>query len=1388
MSKENTLLQTDEINTTSSGIKNIGIFQFEVDSNKVSWNDALKEIHQVPKAYIPDAESIYGNCKEGIYKERLSKEHTQALSSGDSFELEYEVITATGNSRLLNVDVHAINDNGKCTSLHGIITDITNINKNNTDTYILKKQLEFAEKLANSGSWKWDICSNKLTWTNNFYNILKHNNESPLSFETFLEYVHEDDKEKIAAKFDLALKTKRFPNSNYRIVLKDGTIKNMKSIGEVITDVHGEVITVMGTCQDITESKERNQQLLQKNQQLELTENSNEAGTWSWNPITGMFKWSENLYEIMDFDKNIPMNFEVLYTRIHPEDKHIVDDSMQLVQDTGVKRTFTHRIIINDGSIRTLEIVADIVSNKFNNQPEFIGTARDITNTLNIAQELNQKDQLLNFSEQLTTMGYWKYKPSINDVYWSDNLYHIFDQSKKNDVTFETYFHKIHPDDKNFVKKRILQSIKENKFYDFTHRIILKSNKIRVIQIIGKVTVNKIDGLQELLGTCLDITESHSKDLELTEKNYRLNVAEKMAMIGYWQWNTPTNEVIWSDNLYDIYGHDEETPITFETYINYIHKEDREHIVTKLTNAMEHGAFPESTYRIQLEDGTIKTIKSLGKITRNKKGEVLEMTGVCQDITEAKTRELELIQKNQQLSLAEQMAKLGSWQWQPEKEIFKWSDNHYRIYGYEPGELIDLEKSLAKIYPPDLEKVKRVTYEIISGIEHNEINYRIKLDEDTIKTLEVRGITAINEAGDLEITGTTQDITSRVKAEKEIKEKNHLLSVSEEMAIMGSWKWNPSTGVSTWSDNLYKIYGLELHDPITIDLFLSIVHPDDVDKTNKHIKSILDTHKSDKKLSFRIIKQNGDIRSLDLVSEIIEDQNGNIKELIGTTQDVTAKIKAEEKINKKNQLLSYAEEIAMMGSWHFDVHNNKLKWSDNLYKIYGLEVNSPMSMNVFYSKIHPDDLEIVKEQVQKCIEGDENIKPIFFRIILNNGNILYIESIAGITKNHLGEVVEIAGTAQDITERLKIEKDILEKNQLLNFAEQLSSIGHWKWDIVNDVMENSENLLKILDFNQETKLNFNTYINRVHPADREKVIDVSRKIIETKKFDKFHHRIIKNDNSIRSIKLIGEVILDSEGNVIELIGSSQDITEQIEAQKKILDANRSLEKSTINLTSKNKQLAEFNHITSHNLRSPVSNLNALLGLYKNTQNESKKVEIFGKFEIVIDHLTETLNALIETISIKHSANEITQELYFAQTLLKTKEILAAELIESKADIRCDFSKAKNVKYNPIYLESIFLNLVSNSLKYRSEDRVPEISITSNTVNGRITLKFEDNGLGIDMKSNGHKLFGLNKVFHKHPEAKGIGLFLTKAQIVAMGGSISAKSTVNVGTTFFIILN
>ena len=158
------------------------------------------------------------------------------------------------------------------------------------------------------------------------------------------------------------------------------------------------------------------------------------------------------------------------------------------------------------------------------------------------------------------------------------------------------------------------------------------------------------------------------------------------------------------------------------------------------------------------------------------------------------------------------------------------------------------------------------------------------------------------------------------------------------------------------------------------------------------------------------------------------------------------------------------------------------------------------------------------------------------------------------------------------------------------------------------------------------------------------------------------------------------------------------------------------------------------------------------------------------------------------MKITNNTSKEFESVKFNDVLNKTKDILTGQIMKNEAVITSDFSEMAKIKYDTIYLESIFLNLVGNSLKYRSNERIPEIFIKSEVIKGKVRLIFKDNGLGIDLEKHGHKLFGLNKVFHRHPEAKGVGLFMVKTQVEALNGTIYATSEVNKGTTFTINFN
>jgi len=252
-----------------------------------------------------------------------------------------------------------------------------------------------------------------------------------------------------------------------------------------------------------------------------------------------------------------------------------------------------------------------------------------------------------------------------------------------------------------------------------------------------------------------------------------------------------------------------------------------------------------------------------------------------------------------------------------------------------------------------------------------------------------------------------------------------------------------------------------------------------------------------------------------------------------------------------------------------------------------------------------------------------------------------------------------------------------------------------------------------------------------------------------------------------------------------LYGTAIDITERKKTEEALILSKSNLEVASSELLEQNRQLNEFAHIISHNLRSPVGNISALISLLGEQSTLDDYKEIFERLKYTSLNMKETLNELMETLKIKRGAESERVILKFKTILKKIMEDLAGELMQCDGEITFNFTASSEISYNKTYLESILLNLLSNAIKYRSPKRPLKVHFKTEVIDQMVILKVTDNGLGIDMKLYGDKLFGLRKTFHEHKDAKGVGLFLTKSQVEAMGGKIWIESAVDKGTTVLI---
>lgn len=253
---------------------------------------------------------------------------------------------------------------------------------------------------------------------------------------------------------------------------------------------------------------------------------------------------------------------------------------------------------------------------------------------------------------------------------------------------------------------------------------------------------------------------------------------------------------------------------------------------------------------------------------------------------------------------------------------------------------------------------------------------------------------------------------------------------------------------------------------------------------------------------------------------------------------------------------------------------------------------------------------------------------------------------------------------------------------------------------------------------------------------------------------------------------------NAQGELTMVIGFGLDITD-----RKIMEEKQNA--LVKQLSTQNTQLIDFCNIVSHNLRAPLVNMSMLVSFIEETMDVEEQKELIGKLNPVLDNLHTTFNELVESIQIKQDLEIKSEKIVLKDYLQRTIDVLKMEINKSEAEIIDDFEEAPEVYYPPKYLLSIFQNLVSNALKYQSPERKPVIRLTTKRQHDSIILSVQDNGLGIDLIKHKDNFFKIGKVFHRHPNAKGFGLFMTKTQVDAMEGNIWVESTPDVGTTFFI---
>lgn len=467
--------------------------------------------------------------------------------------------------------------------------------------------------------------------------------------------------------------------------------------------------------------------------------------------------------------------------------------------------------------------------------------------------------------------------------------------------------------------------------------------------------------------------------------------------------------------------------------------------------------------------------------------------------------------------------------------------------------------------------------------------------------------------------------------------------------------------------------------------------------------------------------------------------------------------------------------------WDWKIQEDSINWNKGIEGVFGYNPSEVgKTSKWWFDKIHPEDSIRMSIKLYSFIEQKTEKWQDQYRFKCADGTYKYVLDRGFLLKDENGRAIRMIGAIQDITkqkeeeQRLKLLETVITQSKDSILITEANSVNRRIPKIVyvnpafsqmsgylsNEIIGKSPNIFKGPKSDSEELKKLLRAIKNEEEC-----------LIETITYTKN-----KEEYWVRFSMI---PIFNSEGIISHWISIQRDITDEkkLETEKEHLIRE---------LTQNNKDLKQFSYITSHNLRAPLSNLIGLLNLIEDIPIENEELEeILAGFTKSTHLLNETINDLVKVIIIKDNPSMQKEEVSLKEVFENVFSQLSFQIELHKPIIKLKFERVPLLNTNKAYIESILLNLLTNSIKYKSENRKLKISIIAEQIDHKAILTFKDNGIGIDLERNRDKVFGLYQRFHNYPDSKGLGLYLVKSQVETMGGTISIDSEVNKGTTFTI---
>jgi PAS domain S-box-containing protein len=820
-----------------------------------------------------------------------------------------------------------------------------------------------------------------------------------------------------------------------------------------------------------------------------------------------------------------------------------------------------------------------------------------------------------------------------------------------------------------------------------------------------------------------------------------------------------------------------------------VHPDDLERHAGKWLEAVATGKPHESEVRIRRTDGQYRWQLDRGVPLRDEDGNIVRWYGVTTDIEDHKRAEEALVvlsrdlqESKAKLEEAQRTAHLGYWEWDLATDRVTWAEETYRIYGLQPREHpIELTEIREMIHPEDREFVFRTAEEALRGGMRTDIEHRIVRPTGEVRIVHSQGDVKSDSSGrPYQMFGTAQDITERKRAEEALQQSQIYLGEGQRLAHMGSWAFNPSGFFEHWSQELFKIYGLDPHKGApTLELYLATVHPQDRDLMADTIKR-MHAERSGCDVKKRIVRPDGELRYIRCVGiPVVE--GDVLKGFLGTAIDITEQELLTQELERRQAYLAEAQILSHTGSFGWKPDTGEILWSDETYRIFEYSPAGKITLDRIMERVHPEDRHLALEVEQASNSG--GAVDFKLRLLFPEGKVRHIRVLVrplGIANDDL----EFAGAVIDRTEahlaEERIRQDEAELRLLIDAIPQQVAVfdSDWKPLFANRQAQEYTRL------SPEEVPSIAAIDSLIHPDDLGRLHGNRERATRETAAVETEARIRGKDGIYRWFLLRSHPLQDSQGHVLRWYATRTDITELKSAEQE-KERLRQLEADLAH-TNRVSTLGEMAASLAHEIKQPIAAaITSANSCVEWLAHEPPNLDRARAAAARIDKYGNRAAEIIDRIRSLYKKSPPQRELVDVNGIIQ--ELLT--LLKGEADrfsvvMRTNLStELPKIMADRVQLQQVFMNLMLNAIE-AMKDSGGELTVKSDLQDGQLQFSVSDRGVGLPMEMM-DQIF--SAFFTTKPQGSGMGLAISRTIVESHGGQLWACANSGGGASFHFTL-